>query len=52
MMLATCNTQGELTALERGVHALHSGMDVKAYAASVGMSRNVTLHVIFGYHCF
>jgi hypothetical protein len=36
MMLVTCNTQGELTALERGLHALRSGMDVKAYAASVG----------------
>src|ERR1700731_3700574 len=36
MMLVTCNTQGELTALERGLHALRSGMDVKAYAGSVG----------------
>jgi hypothetical protein len=36
MMLVTCNTQGELTALERGIHALNSGMHVKAYAASVG----------------
>jgi predicted outer membrane protein len=41
MMLVTCNTQGELTALERGLHALHrpEGMDVKAYAASIGRAR-------------
>jgi hypothetical protein len=31
--------QVELTALERGMHALHSGMDVKAYAADVGRNR-------------
>jgi hypothetical protein len=29
----------ELTALERGLHALHSSMDVKAYAGSVGRAR-------------
>ena len=29
----------ELTALERGMRALHSGMDVKAYAESVGRAR-------------
>lgn len=34
-MLATCNAQSELTTLEHGLHALRSGMDVKAYAASV-----------------
>ena len=28
------------TALERGGHALHSGMDVKVYAASVGRNRH------------
>src|SRR6185295_9173617 len=39
MLLATSNAQGELTALERGIHALHSGMDVKAYAASVGRAK-------------
>src|SRR3954451_19944391 len=31
--------QGELWPLERGMHALHSGMDVKAYAASVGQGK-------------
>ena len=29
------DTQGKLSPLERGMHALHSGMDVKAYAATV-----------------
>lgn len=36
MLLATSNAQGELTPLERGFHALKSGMDVKSYATSVG----------------
>jgi hypothetical protein len=35
--------QGELTPLERGTHALRSGMDVKAYAATVGRARS-TVH--------
>ena len=35
MMLVTCNTQGELTALERGLHALHSTMGVREYARAV-----------------
>jgi ParB/RepB/Spo0J family partition protein len=39
MELVKSNAQGELTALERGLHALHSGMDVKAYAESVGRAR-------------
>jgi ParB/RepB/Spo0J family partition protein len=39
MALVLNNTHGELTALERGMHALHSGMDVKAYAESVGRAR-------------
>jgi ParB-like nuclease domain len=39
MTLATSNSQSELTAIERGVHALHSEMDGKAYAASVGRPR-------------
>jgi ParB-like chromosome segregation protein Spo0J len=39
MELVRANAQGELTALERGMHALHSGMDVKAYAESVGRAR-------------
>lgn len=36
MMLATCNAQSELTALERGLHAMHAGMSVRDYAALVG----------------
>jgi hypothetical protein len=39
MLLATSNAQGELSALERGLHALRSGMDVRAYADSVGRKR-------------
>lgn len=39
MALALCNTHGELTPLERGMHALKSGMDVKAYAEKVGRAR-------------
>lgn len=39
MMLLTCNAQGELTALERGLHALNSRMDIKAYAGSVGREK-------------
>lgn len=39
MELVRANAQGELTALERGMHALHSGMDVKAYAGNVGRAR-------------
>jgi protein gp37/ParB-like chromosome segregation protein Spo0J len=39
MELVRSNAQGELSTLERGMHALHSGMDVKAYAASVGRKR-------------
>ncbi|MFO1073371.1 MAG: hypothetical protein U1E17_12000, partial [Geminicoccaceae bacterium] len=35
--------QGELSALERGTHALHSGMDVKAYAEAVGRA-NTSVH--------
>lgn len=36
MLLRTSNAQGELSALERGMHALHSGIEIKAYAASIG----------------
>jgi hypothetical protein len=36
MMLVTCNTQGDLTALERGLHALRSGKSVRDYAAETG----------------
>lgn len=39
MALALFNAQSELSPIERGMHALHSGMDVKAYAASVGRVR-------------
>lgn len=33
--MALCNAQDELSPIERGMHALHSGMDVKAYAALI-----------------
>lgn len=36
MALALCNTHGELTPIERGMHALKSGMSVRAYAEKVG----------------
>jgi ParB/RepB/Spo0J family partition protein len=36
MLLRTLNAQRGLTALERGTHALLSGMEIKAYAVSVG----------------
>jgi hypothetical protein len=39
MELVRANAQSELTALERGMHALHSGMEVKAYAESIGRAR-------------
>lgn len=39
LLLITSNAQSELTPLERGMHALNSGMDIKAYAASVGRAR-------------
>lgn len=39
MELVRSNAQSELTALERGFHALNSGTDVKAYAESVGRPR-------------
>src|SRR6516225_5264610 len=38
MMLVTCNAQEELSALERGMHALRSGMDVKACGSTVTAS--------------
>ena len=43
MALALFNAQSELSPIERGMHALHSGKDVKAYAASVGRART-TVH--------
>jgi protein gp37/ParB-like chromosome segregation protein Spo0J len=39
MLLATSNAQGELSALERGTHALNCGLDVRAYAKSIGRKR-------------
>lgn len=39
MELVRSNAQGELTALERGMHALHSGLTGKAYAAAVGRAQ-------------
>jgi hypothetical protein len=39
MELVRSNAQFELTALERGLHAVHSGLGVKAYAESVGRAR-------------
>ena len=36
MELVLCNTQSELHPLEEGKHAAESGMDLKAYAKSVG----------------
>jgi hypothetical protein len=36
MQLVLANTQGELSAIERGMHALHSGMSARKYADSVG----------------
>jgi ParB-like chromosome segregation protein Spo0J len=36
MALALTNTQGELHALEEGLHALESGMKVSAYADAIG----------------
>jgi hypothetical protein len=44
MMLVTCNTQGELTALERGLHALNSGMGVREYARAVAQSPAATTY--------
>jgi hypothetical protein len=37
MLLATGNSQSELTALERGMHALRSGLGNREYARSVGL---------------
>jgi len=38
MELVRANAQGELSALERGIHALNSKMGVREYAASIGTS--------------
>ena len=42
MALALCNAQGELSLLERGVHALHSGLGVREYAKATGVSPSWT----------
>jgi ParB-like chromosome segregation protein Spo0J len=39
MALVLANSQSELSALERGIHALKSGLDVKAYAKAVHEDR-------------
>jgi hypothetical protein len=39
--------QGELTPLERGFHALRSGMDVKAYAERVGRKRETVRNEVY-----
>ncbi len=40
MELVRANAQGELTALERGMHALHSGLDQRSYAASANRNES------------
>lgn len=44
MALALCNTHGELTPLERGMHALRSGMSVRGYAEKVGRPKGTVDH--------
>jgi protein gp37 len=48
MLLASSNTQDALSPLERGLHALGSGMDVKTYAASVGRARSTVHQEVYG----
>src|SRR5262249_52970570 len=47
MVLVTSNDQSELSALERGLHALHSRMEVKAYAASVGRAHQTVYDEVY-----
>lgn len=47
MMLVSANAQSELSALERGMHALHSDLDVKAYAANVGRARGSVQNEVY-----
>lgn len=47
MLLATSNAQSELTPIERGRHALASGLDVTAYAASVGRVQITVYHEVY-----
>jgi protein gp37 len=46
MQLVLANTQGELSPLERGLHALRSGMTVSAYATSVRRPRTSVQHEV------
>jgi hypothetical protein len=39
MLLATSNAQGELSPLERGMHALGSGGDLRSYAKASGREK-------------
>lgn len=47
MLLATSNAQGELSALERGMHALRSGMDIERYAEKVGRKRGTVRNEVY-----
>jgi ParB/RepB/Spo0J family partition protein len=47
MELLRSNTQGELSALEKGMHALNSGMEVTAYAESVGRARGTVRDEVY-----
>ena len=44
MELVRSNSQGELTPLERGMHALKSGLSVRDYAGNVGRSATSTAY--------
>lgn len=47
MQLVLCNTQSELHPLEEGIHALNSGLSVRAYADQTGKGKdNVNLKMI------
>lgn len=43
MELVRANAQGELTALERGMHALHSKLSLQAYADQAGIKNRQTV---------
>jgi len=45
MALALCNAQGELSTLERAVHALNSNMGVREYAKATGASPTWITHL-------
>ena len=46
MALVQCNTHGELTPLERGMHALRSNLSVRAYAEKVGRAHKTVDHEV------